>query len=233
MNPRVVAVIASRIASSRLPGKAFADVDGHRLIWQVLRRVAQMRLVDRLVLAVPSHEQELYHRELAQEVYHNFASGQPLVPFTMSDGDEDDVLGRVARAARKEEADWIVRITGDCPLIDPAVSDAVVAYTLACGASYGANIQPFADWADGLDTEVIRADVLATASMKATTAFDREHVTPWVRDYLAAKDKAYLRSPTDMRAVKWSVDTWEDLDRVRQLYAEFGPECGWRDIMAW
>ena len=194
-----LAVIQARLGSTRLPQKALVDIGGRSLIQRVVAQVRQIRSVDEVVLAVP-------HGDVVALCYCANVYG-PKVP-------EPDVLARFAATAeRYPRADTIMRVTGDCPLLDPRECERVLAlYRSDPSIEYAWNCAP--GYVDGEDCEVFSADALRRAHREATDAFDREHVTPWIRRHVKV---ATLMPETDRGHLKTSVDTPEDLERVRQM----------------
>jgi len=136
-------------------------------------------------------------------------------------GSESDVLDRYLGAARRFEADPIVRLTADCPLLDPAVIDAVVARFGAGGVDYVANINP-PTYPDGLDTEVFSASALARAAQAATLKSEREHVTLYIRNHPDVFRIANVESSRDLSSLRWTVDEPEDLEFARAVYERLG-----------
>lgn len=196
----VLGVIQARLGSTRLPRKALMDLGGRPLIARVVERAQQIRGVDDLVLAVP------FGDVAALMDYCRHTTG-PDVP-------EQDVLARFAAAvAQYPDHRTIVRITGDCPLLDPAIADAVIALHRDAHAWYTWNVYP--GYCDGEDVEVFQREALLRAHAEATDPADREHVTPWIRRHYPV----VTLKPTRPCRRKTSVDCMEDLSYVRELYA--------------
>jgi spore coat polysaccharide biosynthesis protein SpsF len=130
-------------------------------------------------------------------------------------GDPTDVLDRVYRAARGSRADVVVRVTADCPLLDPEVSGRVLA-ALAPGASYASNVHP-PTFPDGLDTEAVAMDALEAAWREATLASDREHVTPYIWRQPERFGAANVAHSRDLSAMRWTVDETDDLPFVEGI----------------
>ena len=205
---RVAALVQARTGSTRLPGKVLEDVGGIPLIAHVLRRLRAARRVDEVVLATTGQEADDALVEVAR------AEG-----VDAHRGPEHDVLTRFRGAAEAAGAEAVVRITGDCPLLDPAVVDRVVEALLddpePC--DYASNVLR-RTYPRGLDTEALWAKTLARVDELATSAAAREHVT-WFA-YRERPDLFRLRSVEidDGRPdLDWSVDTAEDLERIRTL----------------
>lgn len=196
------------MASTRLPGKVMMEVAGMPLVAHTLRRLAAARRVDHIVLATS-----------------DTAVDDPLVALARQEGvgfhrgSEADVLRRFRDAARAAGADVVVRITGDCPLVDPDVVDRVVGELVGdpAGCDYAANVLR-RTYPKGLDTEALWRDALERIDRLATSQPSREHVT-WFA-YRERPDLFLLKSVEfheDHSEIDWSVDTEEDLTRVSEL----------------
>jgi spore coat polysaccharide biosynthesis protein SpsF len=215
---KIVAVIQARTGSSRLPGKVLADVGGRSMLARVVRRAGRAERLDGVVVATtdrPADDAIVAEcRELGVTVFR---------------GSEEDVLDRYQGAARATDAGVVVRITSDCPLIDPEVIDRVVAALLADDADYASNTLE-RTYPRGLDVEAVTAEALAQAWRKAQEPYQRVHVTPYLYQH---PDRFRLRSVTsgvDAGHHRWTVDTAEDLELVRALYSRLGndDDFGWR-----
>jgi len=219
---KVVAIIQARMGSTRLPGKVLAPLQGEPLILRVIQRAQRIPRVDRVIVATSNAPRDdvLVDRlvESSVEIYR---------------GSEDDVLARYQEAAAAAEADVVVRITGDCPLICPSVSGAVVQDFLEHSAScdYASNTR-IRTFPRGLDTEVMSAGALARAFREATSPSDREHVTPFIwrnPDAFALRDWV---DPVDRSHFRLTVDTPEDLSLAERLYEALHPRDPFFDYAA-
>lgn len=204
------AVVQARLSSTRLPGKALADVGGEPMLALLLQRLERARALDGIVVAtsVDARDDQLEHfcRERGTEIVR---------------GPLDDVLGRFVGALRGDER-AVVRITADCPLIDPKTVDAVVElFTAEPGTAYAHNIDP-RTYPDGLDVEVIAADALRDAGQTATAAADREHVTPAIRRDPKQYPARVLELDPSLGHLRWTVDLPEDLEFVRAVVERLG-----------
>lgn len=215
-----LAIIQARVGSSRLPGKVLADVCGRPLLWYVVERVKRAKLVDQVVVAVPDTAEDLAIHSLCA------AWNVPCVS-----GPEQDVLARFKLIADlwQPTPDLIVRITADCPLIDSEVIDATIEQ-LRDGAMWASNIVPRA-WPDGLDVEVFMRETLRWLDEQTTNPADREHVTPLLYRHGGEYGGGQLRCPVALGDLRWTVDTKEDLDWVRQVYARMPWDAGWSRIL--
>lgn len=202
---KTVAIIQARMSSTRFPGKVLASLDGRPMIAVMIERVRQTSRVDEIVLATSLDTSDTALAEciatLGVRVFR---------------GSLDDVLGRFAMAAREAEADVVIRLTGDCPLIDPAVIDAVIDLRARTGADYASNIDP-PTFPDGLDCEVFLAETLQRADTSAMDAQAREHVTLWMRRPEAQLTRQVLRLPFDASGLRLTVDYPDDLVAVARV----------------
>jgi spore coat polysaccharide biosynthesis protein SpsF len=212
-----VCVIQARMGSTRLPGKVMMDLGGEPVISRVIRRCAQIPGVDRLVCAIPDGTENERLAERAQY------SGAHVVR-----GSETDVLGRTRKAAFRWEADIVVRVTSDCPLIDPEICAQVIALRKREGAAYASNVWP-RSYPQGLDCEAFTFSALDRANREATEPHDREHVTPWIVRNSARVNLASGRF--DLARMRWTLDTSEDLEFARAIYAVREP-AGLADTLA-
>lgn len=207
---RVVAVVQARMASRRLPGKVMEMVEGIPMVGRVLERARAVPCVDHVVLATSDGH-----------------SDDPVAAWALSNGwavfrgSEQDVLERFRGAAEAAGADAVVRITADCPLLDPEVSGQVVARFLQGDADYASNIQP-PTFPDGLDTEVLSMAALERASIEARLPSEREHVTLFIRENPGRFRAVNVSGTHDLSGLRWTVDEPEDLEFVRRVYRAAG-----------
>ena len=208
---RTLAVLQARLSSSRLPGKVLMPLGGIPMIGFMIERLRRSRSIDRLVLATSD---EASDDPLAEAVA---TMGVAVVR-----GPLHDVLARFALAVQLNPADVIVRLTGDCPLIDPGVIDRVVECVTSGDADYASNCFPPV-YPDGLDCEAFRFDLLNRASREARLLSEREHVTPYIRaTALAAGRVGAVRCNIDLSALRWTVDYIDDFELVRRIVAQLG-----------
>lgn len=221
--PRAVAIVQARMGSSRLPGKVLADIEGQPMLVRVVERCMQATLVDDVVVATTLEEEDDLIAALCLK------RGYPL-----SRGHPTDVLDRYLRAARAHSADVIVRITGDCPLMDPEVIDHTVKAFMRKGAEadYASN-RLERTYPIGLDVEVMTLAALTMAANAAKKPFEREHVTPYFYEHPDKFEIVSVSSGEDHGQMRWTVDAEEDLAFVRQIYARFEPgaDFGLREVL--
>ncbi len=204
-----LAVIQARSGSARFPRKVFAPLQGRPVLAHVIERVARATLLDGVVVATTD-------RALDDDV----ASLAAELGAYVTRGPEDDVLTRYLLAAREYGASVIVRITADCPLVDPAIVDLVIRARADARADYASNVAP-ATYPDGYDVEALTAECLLRVDREATLAYEREHVTVRVREHLDDYRTAQVRNDRDLSWMRLTVDFPEDLDRIARLLATF------------
>lgn len=201
----VVAIIQARMGSTRLPGKVSKSIMGKPVLWHMFNRLKFSRKIDDIVLAIPDSAEN--------DQLEGFAKGLKLLCFR---GSEQDVLSRYYGAALKFGGQVIIRVTSDCPLIDPRLTDSVITTHLNSHADYTSNHS----FPRGLDTEVFNFETLKRAYGEARLDYEREHVTPYI--YLhpeifklnLVEAVGKLRRP-DLRL---TVDTEEDLRLIREIF---------------
>ncbi|MBW8725402.1 MAG: glycosyltransferase family protein [Inquilinus limosus] len=219
----VLAILQARMSSSRLPGKVMADLLGEPMLARQVERLRRCRTIDRLLLATST--------EPADDALVDLCARIGVECFR---GSLDDVLDRFHAAAAGSGADQIVRLTGDCPLIDPGLVDRLVELHVAGGYDHSCNtLTP--RWPDGLDAEVMRAEVLEAAWREATLPSEREHVTRFIYTRPERFRLGSLVGDIDLSAERWTVDTPEDLALVRAVYAALypaNPAFATEDILA-
>jgi spore coat polysaccharide biosynthesis protein SpsF len=209
----IVAVLQARMSSSRLPGKVLKPLAGAAMILRQIERVRRAARVDRLLVATSTE-----------------ASDDPLAETLAAAGAEtfrgplDDVLARFLGALNAFPAAHLVRLTGDCPLIDPALIDATIALHLRSGADYTANRVADKGFPKGLDVEVVTAEALRRAGAQASTAEEREHVTWGIWNHPERYRIARLEPPVDEGAVRWTVDRPDDYAFVSAVYDSLYPD---------
>ena len=217
---KTVAVVQARMGSSRLPGKVLKDVGGRPMIQFLLERLARARSVDAIVLATSS--------AASSDSLAEFVQG---LGYDVYRGSEDDVLDRTYQASLSAEATTVIRITGDCPLVDPALVDEAVAAFVAGDVDYLSNVAP-PTYPDGLDIEVFSFAALERAWSEAKAPAEREHVTSFIRES-GHFGVANLAGDTDHSGERWTVDEPADLTVVRAVVDHFGgrTDFGWQEVV--
>jgi len=217
----VVAIIQARMGSSRLPGKSLAEIEGRPMLWRVIERVRRARLVDRVVVATSVAAANDAIEKMCHEI-----------GVACYRGSENDVLDRFYHAARAEKAEQVVRITADCPLIDPEAIDLVVRRFQRGDLDYASNSM-VRTYPDGLDTEICSFAALERAWHEATKTSEREHVTPYLRSGKFRIANIENDSTSFNQHYRWTVDEAEDLEFIRAVYKAFRKResFGMKDVL--
>jgi len=217
---KVIALVQARMGSTRLPNKVMKPIRGIPMIERLLSRLSHAKEVNQIVVATSVD-----------------GRNQPLVEhvrklgYACEQGSENDVLDRFVQVARTHQADVVVRITGDCPLVDPGLVDEVIRRFKATGVDYFSNIDP-PTYPDGLDIEVCTFKVLEQASQETSNPFDREHVTPYLRE-LGRFNTASMQHNEDLSAMRWTVDEPDDFAVIEKIFQHFHPRTDftWVEVL--
>jgi spore coat polysaccharide biosynthesis protein SpsF (cytidylyltransferase family) len=208
------------MASTRLPGKVLERLAGKTVLAHVLRRCAAIEGGDVVCCAVPEGTD---CDAVAKEAERCGAR--------VFRGSQRDVLDRYHRAAVACKADVVMRVTSDCPLIDPVVCGDLLRLFKDGDLDYACNNSPRA-WPHGLDAEVFSAAALARAASQAKSPDEREHVTPWLRSHPDIR-RATLDGPGgDFATMRWTLDYPEDLAFFKALFTKLPAPGGFEDIAA-
>jgi spore coat polysaccharide biosynthesis protein SpsF len=223
---KVVATIEARMTSSRLPGKILMDIQGASMLARIVERAKCALRVDEVVIATTKN-----------------ASDDPVVDLACSEGisvyrgSEDDVLDRVLQAARAHDADLIVELTGDSPLVEPLLIDEMVAFYEGGEFDYVANtaMRHSAPWKKeptfpiGTSVEIFGADILSDVAGWTQDPIDREHVSSYIFERPERFRLGAFEAEGEWRScrrpeIRLTVDTQEDLDLVREIYSRLYPQ---------
>jgi len=223
--PINLAIVQARMTSSRLPGKVLSDICGKPSLQRMLERINMASSIDKVVVATTINASDDLIVELCEKL-----------KVDIFRGDEDDVLGRFCGAAEVAEAEIVIRLTADCPMIDPDVIDEVVSAFSIYNHDYLSNTID-RTYPDGLDIEVMSVDALRDAHKKAVAPFLREHVTPYIsgrRPDLGAGDfrVGQIRFVADFSHIRWTLDTKEDLQRIRSLVSKLPEDYRWLQALS-
>lgn len=217
---KVEAIVQARVGSTRLPGKVLADIHGYPMLWHVVQRTRAAKTVDEVAVATTT--------EVADDAIVAFCREHAVSCFR---GSESDVLDRYYQAARERETDVIIRITSDCPLIDPEIVDKTVRAFLEEGPDYASNTC-VRTYPRGLDTEVMTFAALQLAWTSANHPYQRSHVTPYIYENPRKFKILSVTGNQDDSAYRWTVDTPEDLEFVRAVYSRFRHDSfSWSDAL--
>jgi len=219
---RTVAIIQARMGSSRLPGKVLADIGGRTMLARVLDRVSKARGLSEVVVATTTGSAD---DDIVGECDHR--------GIAVWRGEEDDVLDRYYHAAKAFCADAVVRITADCPLIDPEVIENLVDRFDQDRPDYASNTL-VRSYPRGLDVEVIDLAAIEKAWTEAKRTYERVHVTPYIHQNPQLFTLLSVVGAEDCSRYRWTVDVPADLDLVRCIYAALGTErdFGWQDVLS-
>ncbi len=217
----IIAIIQARMSSSRLPGKVLADIGGKPMLARVVDRTRRTKLVNAVVVATTT--------DASDDPVETYCRENQIACFR---GDPFDVLDRYYQAAKKFQADVIVRLTADCPVIDPQVIDQVIDEFSRKQADFAANRLP-PPWKRtypiGLDTEVATFAALERAWTEADKPYEREHVMPYLYAEPGRFKTVLVNTDPDYGEMRWTVDTRQDLEALRRIFAAFDN----RDDFSW
>lgn len=208
---KVVAIVQARMGSTRLPGKVLKTICGKPMIELLLARLSRSQEIDQIVVATSIDSR---NAPLA-----NFITQ---LDYACEQGSEDDVLERYLQVAQKYGAEIVVRVTGDCPLIDPGLVDQTVRKFKDGRFDYVSNSYP-PTFPDGLDVEVFTFEALQRSFEETTKPFDHEHVTPYLRTSGLFR-QGTLSCNEDFSNLRWTVDEPEDFKVVSAVFEHFSPD---------
>lgn len=218
---KTTAIVQARMGSTRLPGKVLMDVGGETVLGRVVRRLRRAARVQEIVIATSSSTNDdaitIECQRLGVACFR---------------GPEHDVLARYISAAERFGCDLIVRITADCPLIDPEIVDEVIQSCIEKRVDLACNDLP-ATFPRGLDVEVFPLEALRKVQALATENYQREHVTPVFYERQDIFRIVSVQAERDFSQYRWTIDTKEDLHLIREIYAQFANDdhFGWRAVL--
>jgi len=218
---KVVAIIQARMGSTRLPGKVLKDLCGQSVLARVVQRTRRAKLLNELVVAtsvLPADD------AIARECER--------LSVACFRGEEADVLDRYYRAAQRFGAEAVVRITADCPLIDPELIDSTIAEFLKERPDYATN-SLVVTYPRGLDVEVFTFGALVEAWRSAKADYERVHVTPYLYEEPGRFRVLSLTADEDYSENRWTLDTADDLELIREIFRHFAPNesMSWREVL--
>lgn len=216
----VVAIVQARMGSIRLPNKVMREIGGVPMIELLLARLSRSREVDQIIVATSRDKK---NQPLADHV--------EKLGYQCVRGSENNVLQRYLDAAHVSKADVVVRITGDCPLIDATLVDEVIGSFKRQRVDYLTNTLP-PTYPDGLDVEVFTLAALERAALESKDPFDHEHVTPYLRR-LGLFRIANVAHTEDLSDLRWTVDELSDFLVVANVFAHFSSDIhfSWREVL--
>jgi len=221
---RIVSTVEARMGSTRLPGKTLAPIMGRPMLDLLIERLSQSKQIDQIVVATTTESEDDRIEKLCRDLQVGCFRGS-----------SEDVLDRVLRAAREFGASLIVEMTGDCPLLDPAVVEQVISLFLSGDYDYVSNIRE-RTYPRGLDTQVFSTVVLAEVSEITQDPADRENVSLYIYEHPERYRLGNLVAPQEIRRpdLRLTVDTTEDLALVREIYERLyprKPDFSTRDVV--
>ena len=211
-NKKATVIIQARTQSTRLPNKVLALINDKPLIWYIIERLKSCERVEQIILATSNREEDKKLIEIANDC--------KVLSFV---GDENDVLSRFYQATLKFNADPIVRVTGDCPLVDPDLLDKMLGFYLENNYDFVSNtIIP--TYPDGLDIEIFSFKSLRKTFNEAKLKSEKEHVTPYIWKNPGIFQLYNYRNKEELSNYRWTVDEQLDLELIRQIYSNFKPK---------
>jgi spore coat polysaccharide biosynthesis protein SpsF len=215
-------IVQARMGSTRLPGKVMMPLGNRTVLGQVLSRCQAIKSADRVCLATSA---------LARDDV--VAEEGDRCGVTVFRGDENDVLSRYHSAARFIGADEILRVTADCPLIDPDVCDAVIKLRRSANVDYACNFSP-KSFPHGLDCEAFTMDALTLANKNSVSAYEREHVTVWLIENSDITKANLSNDDPSASHHRWTLDTPDDYQFLSKVFSSFLPDgliVNWRQLL--
>ncbi|WP_255547281.1 cytidylyltransferase domain-containing protein [Oxynema sp. CENA135] len=204
---RIVIIVQARMTSTRLPGKVLKQVLGKPLLEYQIERLRRVKLADEIVIATTTNQTD--------DPIVNLCDRLSVAYFR---GSEQDVLERYYQAATAHKADVVIRVTSDCPLIDPQVINQVIDYYLQSQSNYDYVSNSIKrTYPRGMDTEVFSYSVLEQAFLEATAQPDREHVTPFIYRQPQRYRLGHVTYSEDCSHHRWTVDTPEDFELIKKI----------------
>ncbi len=217
---KVVALVQARMGSTRLPQKVVSLIHGKPMIEFLLNRLSKSLELDDIVVATSTENQNNKLQDIVESL-----------GYKCTRGSENDVLDRFYESAKSVNADVIVRITADCPLVDSGLVDRCILGYKKSNVDYFSNIDPVT-FPDGLDIEVMSFASIERANNEAKSDFEREHVTPYIRN-TSSFIKDSITHTQDLSNERWTVDEPEDLTVIKNIYEHFYPNIffDWKEIL--
>ena len=209
----IVAIIQARMGSTRLPRKIMKEILGKPVILWDLDRVSLSKLIDEIVVAIPYGKENDVIVDTIKKYNDKIVTTR---------GSEDDVLDRYYQAALQTNADVVVRITSDCPLIDHVVIDHVIEQFLDNDCDYCSN-SLIRTYPRGLDVEVFSFIALKNAWLEAQKDYEREHVTPYIIENPDKFKLLNVANNIDFSELRWTLDTKEDFEFISVVYKKICP----------
>lgn len=217
---KIIAVIQARMGSTRLPNKVMKLVNGVPLIELLIKRLSESKYIDQIIVATSTDSKN------APLIQHVTSLG-----YSVFEGSENDVLSRYYHAVKDMQPDAIVRVTGDCPLVDPNVVDEIIETFKVKKVDYASNtLTP--TYPDGIDVSIASFNALEKAYHEATSEYDREHIMPYIRNP-EKFNLANVEYAEDYSKERWTVDEPEDFEVIQNIFNHFHPRINfsWLEVL--
>ncbi len=218
----ILAIIQARMSSNRLPGKVLKPILGQPVLALQVARTLRSQKIDKLIIATSIENSDNPIEALCSQI-----------GIDCYRGNLNDVLQRFQRAATQYQASHIVRLTGDCPLVDPILLDEIISLHLQGNFDYTSNIYP-RSFPDGLDAEVMTMKTLAYIEENAVTPADREHVTLYLDNHKSDFNIGNIAQKDDQSKLRWTLDNQADFDFIAKIYHALykkNPQFSRQDIL--
>jgi spore coat polysaccharide biosynthesis protein SpsF len=220
----IVGIVQARFGSSRLPGKVLLDLSGKTMLERVVERVKRIDQLDSIIIATTTESNDDPVAAEAERLGVESFRGHPT-----------DVLDRYYSSAQIHNADAILRVTADCPLLDPQIANQVIEKFLETSSDYCSNLRP-PTFPDGLDVELLTWKALETCWQDASLESDREHVATYIRRTQPDQfEIANLENEIDLSGMRWTIDEDKDLEFMRALIPELetkdGSDTGFKSVL--
>ena len=210
--PILTIIIQARLGSRRFPGKSIEKIENQPMIWHVINRLKQVKTPHQTVLATTNNDED--------KILLNIADEMEIFSFA---GSQNDVLDRYYSCAEKFSADPIIRITGDCPLIDLQLIDEIIQFYQKNNFDYISNtLKP--TFPDGFDVEIFSFQTLKTIMEKSSLKSEREHVTAYLKTHTNEFKIYNYTNKKDLSHYRWTIDQKEDLEFVKKIYSLAKPK---------
>ena len=219
---KTILITQARSGSTRLPGKILKEINGKSLLEIHLERLKKCKNISEIIVATTTKSEDkiIYDKSIQ-------------LGFVSTKGSENDVLDRFYQAVRAKNADWIVRVTSDCPLLDPVLVDKVITFVQENNMDYGSNIL-IENFPDGQDIEVFKFSALKLAWKNAKLLSEREHVTTYIRNNSNKKGDNFFTAinypfSSDYSNIRMTVDEEKDFELIKILIENLGTQKSWME----
>ena len=217
---KIAAIVQARMGSSRLPGKVMKSIQDMPMIEILIKRLSKSKLVHQIIVATSKNDENTL-----------LVNHLESMNIECEIGSEEDVLSRYYNAAKRNQVDVIVRITGDCPLVDANLVDRCIKEFIDKDVSYISNVSP-CTFPDGLDVEVFSFESLEDAYLNNTLSTEKEHVTPYIINSDNYK-KSNIKHSKDLSQSRWTVDEMLDFEVIKEVFDYFSPNIyfSWEEVV--